>query len=176
MNRRNALIAASGGVALLAGGGIAWFLLRTKTETTAAVAALYGQTFDDARGVAQPMDQWRHRWLVVNFWATWCAPCVEEMPGLQRVARDYADRKVAVVGIGIDRADAIRRFQADLKLELPLLVGGATGSDIARTLGNPTGALPYTVLISPTGELVQSHLGLLQPEMLRSWLDARVSH
>ncbi len=101
--------------------------------------------------------------MVLNFWATWCAPCVEEMPGLQQVARDYADRRVAVVGLGIDRAEAIRRFQEELKLELPLLVAGAAGSDIARTLGNPTGALPYTVLISPTGEVVQSHLGLLQP-------------
>jgi len=176
VNRRNALIAAGGGAALLAGGGLAWFVLRTQTETTAAVVGLYRQTFDDAHGVAQPMDQWRQRWLVVNFWATWCAPCIEEMPGLQQIARDYADRKVSVVGIGIDRADAIRRFQAELKLELPLLVAGATGSEIARTLGNPTGALPYTVLISPTGDLVQSHLGLLRPEMLRSWLDARLSH
>jgi thiol-disulfide isomerase/thioredoxin len=175
VNRRNALIAAGGCAALLTGGGLAWLVLRTQTETTAAVEALYRASFDDARGVAQPMDQWRHRWLVLNFWATWCAPCVEEMPGLQQVARDYADRRVAVVGLGIDRAEAIRRFQEELKLELPLLVAGAAGSDIARNLGNPTGALPYTVLISPTGEVVQSHLGLLQPRMLRSWLDARLT-
>ena len=151
-------------------------MLRTQTETTAAVAALYGQTFDDARGV-------HSRWISGGI-AGWSS--ISGRPGVrpasrrcrapQQVARDYADRKVAVVGIGIDRADAIRRFQSELKLELPLLVAGATGSDIARTLGNPTGALPYTVLISPTGELVQSHLGLLQPDMLRSWLDARLSH
>jgi peroxiredoxin len=80
-----------------------------------------------------------------------------------------------VVGLGIDNADAIRRFRKQLDLELPLLVAGATGSNLARELGNPSGALPYTVLISPQGTVVQARLGLIKPELLRSWLDARLN-
>jgi hypothetical protein len=80
-----------------------------------------------------------------------------------------------VVGLGIDSAAAIRRFRSELKLELPLLVAGAGGTELAREFGNPSGALPYTVLISPKGAVEQAHLGLLGPDLLRSWLDARMS-
>lgn len=173
--RRNGLLAAAGAVALAAGLGAA--LWRTRVEQGAgaeAVAALFDRTFPDAQGQPQAMAQWRGRWLVLNFWATWCAPCVEEMPTLQQAARDYAAHNVAVVGLGIDRPEAIRRFQADLRLDLPLLVAGVDGTGIAQALGNPSGALPYTVLISPAGKVVQARLGLIQPELLRSWLDSRV--
>ncbi len=131
--------------------------------------------FDDADGRPQAMSQWRGRWIVLNFWATWCAPCVEEMPMLQQVAWDYGARGVTVVGVGIDNARSIRRFKEELKLDLPLLVAGAGGSELARELGNPSGALPYTVLISPQGRVEQARLGLLKSERLRSWLDARLT-
>jgi hypothetical protein len=80
-----------------------------------------------------------------------------------------------VIGLGIDSGDAIRRFQSQLNLDLPLLVAGAKGTDLARELGNPGGALPYTVLVSPGGVVVQARLGLLRPELLRSWLDTHLA-
>lgn len=173
--RRRLLLAGFGAGALAGGAGLALYRLRRDDVGTAAVAALFAQTFNDAQGQPQPMAQWKGQWLVLNFWATWCTPCVEEMPTLQQVARDYGTRGVAVVGLGIDSPSAIRRFQSELKLELPLLVAGAGGSELARELGNPSGALPYTVLISPKGAVEQAHLGLLRPELLRTWLDARLS-
>jgi peroxiredoxin len=97
------------------------------------------------------------------------------MPTLQQIARDYGSRGVAVVGLAVDRPDAVRQFRTQLKLELPLLVAGASGTELARRLGNPSGALPYTVLISPRGALVQARLGLIKPELLRSWLDAQLA-
>jgi thiol-disulfide isomerase/thioredoxin len=174
-SRRRLLLAGVGAIALAGGAGLAVYRLRQDDVGTAAVATLFAQTFNDAEGQPQPMTQWRDRWLVLNFWATWCTPCVEEMPTLQQVAWDYGTRGVAVVGLGIDSPAAIRRFQSELKLELPLLVAGAGGSELARALGNPSGALPYTVLISPKGAVVRAHLGLLRSELLRSWLDARLS-
>lgn len=121
------------------------------------------------------MSQWRGRLLVVNFWATWCAPCVEEMPELQKVQHDYASRGVAVIGLGIDNAAAIRRFRDEQQIALPLLVAGAGGSEIARQFGNPSGALPYTVLIDRDGRIVQARLGRIREQELRSWLDARTT-
>jgi thiol-disulfide isomerase/thioredoxin len=141
----------------------------------ASTAALFEQTFNDADGRPQPMKQWQDRLLVLNFWATWCAPCVEEMPELQKVEHDYAARGVAVVGLGIDNAAAIRRFRDEQRITLPLLVAGAGGSEIARQFGNPSGALPYTVLIDRNGRIVQARLGRIREQELRSWLDARVS-
>ena len=172
--RRNLALASVGFAALAAGAGLALYRTTGEGASAEAVARLFTQVFEDTHGRAQPMAQWQGRWLVLNFWATWCAPCVEEMPTLQQVARDYDGLGVAVVGLGIDNADAIRRFQQQMQLDLPLLVAGATGSNLARELGNLSGALPYTVLISPRGTVVQARLGLMKSELLRSWLDARL--
>lgn len=174
VSRRRFLLAGVGAAALAGGAGLAVYRLRQIPVGATAVAMLFAKSFDDAQGQLQPMAQWKGQWLVLNFWATWCSPCVEEMPTLQQVARDYGTRGVAVVGLGIDTPAAIRRFQSQLKLDLPLLVAGAGGTELARALGNPSGALPYTVLISPKGAVDEAHLGLLRPELLRSWLDARL--
>jgi thiol-disulfide isomerase/thioredoxin len=173
-NRRRWLLGSAAIAGLAAGAVAAWFAQRTEPDAPQALPATFivALTFENAHGEAQPMAQWQGQWLVVNFWATWCAPCVEEMPALQQVARDYRNRGVAFVGLGIDNAAAIRRFQADLKIEIPLLVAGAEGSELARLLGNASGALPYTVLISPAGQIVRTRLGLVQPELLRTWLDS----
>ena len=170
--RRRWLMAGVALGALMAGAGVAWQRYR---PTAPEAGALFDRVFDDVDGNPQPLAQWHGRWIVLNFWATWCAPCVEEMPTLQRVAREYGGRGVVVVGVGIDNAKAIRQFKEELKLDLPLLVAGAGGSELARDLGNPSGALPYTVLISPQGRIEQAHLGLLKPELLRSWLDSRLA-
>jgi peroxiredoxin len=144
------------------------------SASDAATAALFEQTFSDADGRPQPMKQWQGQLLVLNFWATWCAPCVEEMPELQKVQQDYAERGVAVVGLGIDNTAAIRRFRDEQGISLPLLVAGAGGSEIARQFGNASGALPYTVLIDREGRIVQARLGRIREQELRGWLEARV--
>jgi peroxiredoxin len=112
---------------------------------------------------------------VVNFWATWCPPCVEEMPALQDVRDGYRGKGVEVVGIGIDNAAKIAEFRSRHGLTLPLLVAGAGGSDLNRALGNTNGALPFTVLIGADGRVLERHLGQVKPEQLRRWLDAEFS-
>lgn len=140
----------------------------------AATAALFAMTLPDAVGVQQPLAQWRGRLLVVNFWATWCPPCVEEMPDLQAVRDAYRGRGVEVIGIGIDSAERITAFAERMKLSLPLLVAGMAGSELARGLGNPAGALPYTVLIDSKGSVAQRKLGQIKRSELQAWLDARL--
>lgn len=160
-------------VGLLLGLGAAMHRF-SSMNNDAATDALFRQTFSDADGRPQPMKQWQGQLVVLNFWATWCAPCVEEMPELQKVQDDYAARGVAVVGLGIDNVSAIRRFRDEQRIALPLLVAGAGGSEIARQFGNQSGALPYTVLIEPDGRIVQARLGRIPDRELRGWLDARV--
>jgi len=137
-----------------------------------ATAALFAQSFDDANGDVRPMNQWRNQLLVVNFWATWCAPCIEEMPDLQKVQGEYAERGVTIVGIAIDNASAVKRFRDEQNIGLPLLVAGAAGTELVRQLGNASGALPYTVLVDRSGSVAQSKLGRLHASELRAWLDA----
>ncbi len=140
-----------------------------------AAAPLFAHTFDNADGQPQALTQWQGALLVVNFWATWCAPCIEEMPDFAKVQSEYAHRGVTVIGLAIDNAGDVRRFRDELKLELPLLIAGPAGSELARQLGNPSGALPYTVLIDPSGQVVRAKLGRLHAKELRSWLDERLS-
>lgn len=156
-----------------AGAGLALWRLQGEAPAPEASAALFGLTLPDPDGRPQALAQWRGRPLVINFWATWCAPCVEEMPDLQRVRDEYRARGVEIVGLGIDTADRIRAFRDDLRLTLPLLAAGAQGSEIARAFGNTAGALPYTVLIAADGRVVQRRLGRIKPEELRRWLDAQ---
>lgn len=176
MNRRQTLILGGGGLAAAAlGAGLAWWRLTPQPPADAAVAALFAATFPDADGQPQPLAQWRSRLLVVNFWATWCPPCVEEMPDLERTRQAYRGRNVEIIGLGIDRPDKIRAFRDDLKLTLPLLVAGAGGSELGRLLGNSAGALPYTVLVDPAGRVGQRKLGRVHAAELQQWLDARLS-
>jgi thiol-disulfide isomerase/thioredoxin len=176
MRRRQTLILAAGGLAAgVLGAAVAWWRLQPQPPADAAVAALFASTFPDADGQPQPLAQWQSKLLVVNFWATWCAPCVEEMPDLERVRRAYLGRNVEIVGLGIDNAAKIRAFRDELKLTLPLLVAGAGGSELGRLLGNTVGALPYTVLVDPAGRVGQRKLGQIKPAELQQWLDARLA-
>lgn len=115
--------------------------------------------------------QWQGRALLLNFWATWCPPCVKEMPLLDRVAREQAG-KLGVVGIAVDRQEAVREFLGRTPVSFPIGVAGFAGSTLARALGNPQGALPYTLLIDRTGQLVGRHLGETRAEDLAPWLQA----
>lgn len=174
MNRRRAIFVAVGGTAVLAGAATAWWNF-LRPGHTPVPPTLFRRSFNDLQGRPQALSQWQDRWLLLNFWATWCPPCVEEMPLLQTTARRFAASNLAVVGIGIDRLEALRRFQAEFALEIPLLAAGVDGSELARELGNSSGALPYTVLISPQSRLVETQLGRLHPETLKRWLDRRLS-
>jgi peroxiredoxin len=176
MNRRAWLgVLVTGALAAALGVAVNWWRTQPTAGGADASLALFAATFPDADGQPQPLSQWRGRPLVVNFWATWCPPCVEEMPDLQKARDAYGDRGVEVIGIGIDNAAKIAAFRDRHHLSLPLLVAGVGGSDLNRALGNASGALPYTVLIDADGRIRERHLGQVQPEQLRRWLDAMLS-
>jgi peroxiredoxin len=166
------LAAAVAVVALAIGMAFGWRHLAPASGASAE--AFFAQRFDDLDGRPETMERFRGRLVVVNFWATWCAPCVEEMPDLQRVHDEYAARGVTVIGLGIDSPSALRRFRDDHRLSLPLYAAGAAGSEVGRALGNASGALPYTVLVDRKGRIVQARLGQIRPPELRRWLEAHV--
>lgn len=135
----------------------------------ADLEALWATRLPTPDGAEIRLSQWRGRALLVNFWATWCPPCVKEMPLLDRVAREEAAR-LNVVGIAVDRLDAVQAFLARTPVGFPIGVAGFAGSTLARDLGNPQGALPYTLLIDRAGRLIQRHLGETRAEDLAQWL------
>jgi thiol-disulfide isomerase/thioredoxin len=133
-------------------------------------APLLGISLPDTKGVEQPLGQWKGKVLVVNFWATWCVPCREEMPQFVRVQRELGDRGVQFVGIAIDQPDKIDAFAAELHLNYPSLVGGYGAIELSKTMGNRLGALPFTVIVDRAGRVAQTQLGLLKEANLRSIL------
>jgi len=106
--------------------------------------------------------------ILVNFWATWCAPCREEMPLLSEVRDRYASSGLEVVGIAIDTASKVREFLRSTPVSYPVLLADADGLDLMRALGNTAGGLPFTLLIDRKGEVTWYKLGLLKKEELEA--------
>jgi thiol-disulfide isomerase/thioredoxin len=128
------------------------------TSDGAAIKTLFGISFENAQGESIPLSKYRGKPLVINFWATWCPPCVEEMPELNEW--HIADgNSVSIVGIGIDSPSNVREFVAKNKISYDLLVAGMGGTELSRLLGNSTGALPFTIVISPKETIALKVLG-----------------
>lgn len=137
-----------------------------------AVGSFFSQTFADANGQPQQMNQWKNKTLVVNFWATWCPPCVDEMPELSALQHELAASKVQILGIGIDSPSNIAQFSAKHQISYPLYSAGMNGTELAREFGNQAGGLPFTVVIGPDGKVKKTYLGRLKLEVLRKDLNA----
>jgi len=127
--------------------------------------------FDTPSGGRLAMQSLRGRPLVVNFWATWCPPCVREMPALDRFAHAFAGRGWQVVGVASDTAENVREFLARTPVSYPIGLAGFGGIELSRQLGNPSGGLPFTVLVSKTGQLAHRHIGELQNDQLARWAE-----
>ena len=159
-------------VALLAGLG-GFYLSRTTgvgSADDASVASLRQLSLPDAAGRPQALTQWEGKARVINFWATWCAPCREEMPILSKLATKYAANNLQIVGIAVDSVSNVRKFSEESKIDYPLLVGGFELIDLTRKLGNKAGALPYTVILDGNGHMVTTHLGAISETQLEKMI------
>ena len=137
--------------------------------SNAASELFYQQTLRGADGIEHAMRDLRGKLVIVNFWATWCVPCVQEIPAFSQ-AQLAAGRDVVFVGLGIDSSENIAAFAARLKPSYPLLAAGAIGTELARAFGDEAGALPFTVVLRQDGSLVGSHLGRVDDALLARWI------
>lgn len=135
------------------------------------VDALFSQSMNDASGANHALARWKGKPLVVNFWAPWCGPCVQEMPELNQLAIASAAAHINVIGIGIDTPTNIAEFASRLKISYPLYVAGMSGTELARQFGNSGGGLPYTVLIGADGKLLKQRIGPFEDGEIDGWAD-----
>jgi thiol-disulfide isomerase/thioredoxin len=126
----------------------------------------------DASGRTLSAEAFDGRVLLVNFWASWCAPCIDEMPMLSQLHRDYAVQDFAVVGIALDDPERARKFARELQVGYPVLFGRADAIRVGRRYGNREGMLPYSVLVDAGGIIRWTRLGVLQRAEIEAQLAA----
>ena len=183
MNRRNLTLGAVAGIALVAGFG--WSQRRRAAEpasdkpavgvapaasagtsaapanaaASAPAADLWSQGFDRPEGGRIELASLKGKPLVINFWATWCPPCVREMPLLDAWARKHADHGLTVLGLAVDSPSPVREYLQKTPVSFPIGLTGFAGTELARQLGNEQGGLPFTVVFNTAGEPIIRKLG-----------------
>jgi len=155
-------------LALLAGLGFGAWRLTPKAADSAGW--LFELSYPQADGSALGLAQARGRLTVVNFWATWCPPCIEEMPELSSIHSQMSLNGVKVLGLAVDAPSQVKSFLADRPVSYPVAIVGAAGSEMAKKLGASVDALPYTVLIDEKGRVTHQKLGRIKEDELRKWI------
>jgi len=145
------------------------------SESTDAVAeSPYRFQLPDLDGQPQNSDQWQGKLLIVNFWASWCGPCLEEMPRFIELQRQYGDQGIQFVGIGIDQVEPLSKTAERLGVNYPMLQGDFDAMQVAKQFGNEYGVLPYTSIITPDGQLLTEIAGAVREgemaDLIRNYL------
>lgn len=133
--------------------------------------SVYTATFTDLTGKKIVLGEWQHKLLVVNFWATWCAPCKEEMPLLSKLHQDYASQGLQVIGIAADSSVNVANFAKNTPISYPLFPDEAGAIAFSKRLGNRLGLLPHTVLFAPGGQAVYVKLGPIMESEFRQVIE-----
>lgn len=180
MNRRTWFGLATGVAGLAAGAGV-WVRSRAPAAPAPAPAAaasaagpddLRSLSFERPEGGTLALGTLRDRPLLINFWATWCPPCVREMPQIDRFAQEQAargDRGWRVIGLAVDGPTPVREFLARTPVGFPIGLAGFGGTELARRLGNTQGGLPFTVVLAPDDHVMHVKLGETHLEELQAW-------
>lgn len=131
-----------------------------------AAQALLTMELPRTDGQMQKINQWLGQVIVINYWATWCPPCREEMPSFSRLQGTFARNGVQFVGVSIDSVEKVLAFQAQTPVSYPLLIGTASSIDVTAALGNSAQGLPFTVILDRTGNVAKTHIGRFDEDEL----------
>jgi thiol-disulfide isomerase/thioredoxin len=173
--KRIALYVLGGIAALLLGMWVANHNLLPGSAVAEFPEPFWAISLSDPAGHQHALSEWRGKTLVLNFWATWCPPCREEIPDFVALHAQYATRKVEFVGIALDSPEAVADYAKQLHMTYPTLIGDAGAHELAQQLGNPGGGLPFTIVVDPGGKIVLRHLGRLPRATLAATLAKNAS-
>ena len=171
---RRRLLAGVAGTAALAGLGLAvWQQQRSGAQAAPSasddLSPLWALQVARPEGGQIALASLRGKPLLINFWATWCAPCLREMPEIDRFYREFGPRGWQVLGLAIDGPTPVREFLARVKIGFPIGLGGIDGTDLIHSLGNPQGGLPFSVMIGAKGQVLHRRKGATDFAELAAW-------
>lgn len=157
--------------------GERWLVQRDSGVRRSAPDSAQLQTLPDFRlpdlsGREVASNTWAGKVLVLNYWASWCPPCIREMPMMIRAQEARREQGVQFVGVALDRVEDAKSFVSEYPLNYPVLIGNPESVELSRRLGNRLQGLPFTVIFDARGRRVFSHIGEISAEELASELDA----
>jgi thiol-disulfide isomerase/thioredoxin len=167
-SRRN-LVLGAGAAAAVAGVGMALWQFEPQAVANADSHPLWGQQFETPDGASLAMGGFKGKPLLLNFWATWCPPCIEELPMIHAFWRENAPNGHQVVALAIDQPSAVRRFLERQALGFPVGLAGLEGTNLAKSLGNAAGGMQFTVFFKADGSIWRQKMGQLTPDDLTQW-------
>lgn len=169
--RRRWLMGGVASTAAAAGAGWAWWqsLVSGSGPAPSERDRVWSMSFDQPDGGRLEMRPLLGRPLVLNFWATWCPPCIEELPDLDRFVKQWGPRGWQVVGLAVDSPSAVRSFLARQPLSFPIGLAGLDGATLSKDLGNGTGGLPFTAMFDARGRLRRQKSGQTRLAELSEW-------
>ena len=170
--KRRLLVLGAGLSAAVAGAGLALWRFQPRAIADAAKHSVWSQSFETPTGGDLRMADFQGKALLLNFWATWCPPCVEELPMIDAFWRENSVKGFQVVALAIDQPSAVRRFLAQRPLGFPVGLAGLAGTDLAKSLGNAAGGLPFSVFFDVNGGIWQQKMGQLTKDDLMKWRHA----
>ncbi len=172
--QRRGLMVGAAMFAVAAGAGVSWWHRSANpAEATGPVAepvpGFWSLQWESPSGSVLAAQSLQGKPLLLNFWATWCPPCVEELPLLNRFFLAQKATGWQVVGLAIDKKSAVAPFLQKNPLDFPVALAGLEGAELGRSMGNLTGSLPFTVVIGGNGNVLHRKMGRVSPEDLRAW-------
>lgn len=167
--QRRWLLAAVAAAAGVGGAGLAWWRYSLGAVDESAVTELWQMTFQTPTDATLSMASFKGRPLLINFWATWCPPCVEELPLLDSFFNENSKNGWQVLALAVDKVGAVNEFLLRQPLSFPVAMAGANGIGLSKSLGNLSGGLPFSVLLGADGTIRQRKIGKVSPQDLALW-------
>ncbi|MCF8210632.1 MAG: TlpA family protein disulfide reductase [Rhodoferax sp.] len=167
--QRRWVVGALGAAAASAGLGLAWWNFSDQAADSEPVPGFWGLQWDTPGGAILQAASFRGRPLLINFWATWCPPCIEELPLINRFFHEHRANGWQVLALAVDRLAPVQSFLSKNPLDFPVGMAGLNGTDLGRALGNLTGGLPFSVVVGQQGGVLKRKLGRLTEADLGVW-------
>jgi thiol-disulfide isomerase/thioredoxin len=170
LSRRHWILAGLGVTAGLAGAMVAWQKFQPHAVMDEAIQNFWSQEFEKPEGGTLFMKALQGKPLLINFWATWCPPCIEELPLIDAFFNQNKSKSFQVVGLAVDQPSMVRRYLSQRPLSFPVGLAGFNGTELGKTLGNSQSVLPFSVIFDAKGRLLAQKAGKLDQSDLEAWL------